>query len=106
VTASSSRSAHDPRWLVELTAWIGRYGALAGIAFELTHPAPVDALSPDPLPVAASGKVRPPLAAPRITPITQRDQLAEHDRPVFDAVTEGRGRLGGPCAGRAKSGSG
>lgn len=86
-------AAHDPRWLVELTAWIGRYGALAGIlnAFELTHPAPVDALSSHPLPAVASGKVGPPLSAPRITPITQRDQLAEHDRPVFDAVTEGRG---------------
>jgi alkylhydroperoxidase family enzyme len=24
-------SAHDPKWLVELTVWVGRYAALAGI---------------------------------------------------------------------------
>lgn len=85
--------AHDPRWLVELTGWIGRYGALAGIlnAFEVTHPAPVEVLPPAPIPAAAPAKVRAPLATPRITPITQRDQVAEGHRPIFDAVTEGRG---------------
>lgn len=84
---------HDPRWLVELTGWIGRYGALAGIlnAFELTHPAPVEVLPPAPISAAAPAKVRPPLSTPRITPITQRDQVAEQHRPIFDAVTEGRG---------------
>ncbi len=42
--------AHDARWLVELTGWIGRYGALAGIlnAFEVTPGAPVDVLPPAP----------------------------------------------------------
>src|SRR2546428_4709211 len=36
--------AHGPRWLVEVTAWIGRYAALAGIlnAFEVTPAAPVE----------------------------------------------------------------
>jgi 4-carboxymuconolactone decarboxylase len=90
--------AHDPRWLVELTVWIGRYGALAGIlnAFEVTP-----AAGAEPLP-AAAGLARPrarvgaPLAAPRITPITHRDQLAAADRPVFDAVAEGRRGVRGP----------
>src|SRR5438552_10940713 len=39
-------SAHDPRWLVELTVWIGRYAALSGIlnAFEVAPAAPAEAL--------------------------------------------------------------
>lgn len=42
-------SAHGPQWLVELTSWIGRYGALAAIlnAFEVA-PAPTG----EPLPLA------------------------------------------------------
>jgi len=91
-------SAHDPRWLVELTVWIGRYAALSGIlnAFEVTHAAPAEVLprisaSPPP-----PGKVRAPHAAPRITPITRREQVPAEHRPVFDAVTEGRGGVRGP----------
>jgi alkylhydroperoxidase family enzyme len=82
---------HDPRWMVELTAWIGRYAALSGIlnAFELTHPNPVDALPALPRP-AAPAKVRPPLAAPRVTYITRRDQIPAEHQPAYDAVTEGR----------------
>ena len=40
------RQAHDERWLVELTVWIGRYAALSGIlnAFEVTHAAPAEML--------------------------------------------------------------
>jgi 4-carboxymuconolactone decarboxylase len=85
--------AHDPRWMVELTSWIGRYGALSGIlnAFEVTHPSPAEVLPTVPSTASTPTKVRPPLAAPRVTPITQRDQLAEEHRAVYDAVTEGRG---------------
>jgi len=90
--------AHDAKWLVELTAWIGRYAALAGIlnAFEVTPATPVDVLPTVPRPAAASTKVRRPLAAPRITPITRREQVAEAHRPIFDAVAEGRGSVRGP----------
>jgi 4-carboxymuconolactone decarboxylase len=90
--------AHDPKWLVELTSWIGRYAALSGIlnAFEVTPGAPVDVLPSVPRPAAASTKTRAPLAAPRITPITRRDQIAEEHRPIFDAVAEGRGGVRGP----------
>jgi 4-carboxymuconolactone decarboxylase len=90
--------AHDPKWLVELTGWIGRYAALAGIlnAFEVTPGAPVDALPAVARPVATSTKTRPPLAAPRITPIMRRDQVAEDQRSIFDAVAEGRGSVRGP----------
>jgi len=90
--------AHDPKWLVELTGWIGRYAALAGIlnAFEVTPAAPVEALPAVARPVATSTKTRPPLAAPRITPVTQRDQVPEAHRPIFDAVAEGRGSVRGP----------
>jgi 4-carboxymuconolactone decarboxylase len=90
--------AHDIRWLVELTTWIGRYGALAGIlnAFEVTPSAPVDVLPDTPAAVASSRNVRAPLAAPRVTPVRRRDQVAEEHRPVFDAVAEGRGSVRGP----------
>ena len=90
--------AHDARWLVELTGWIGRYGALAGIlnAFEVTPGAPVDVLPPAPSRAPTPTKVRPPLPTPRITPITHRDQVEEQHRPIFDAVAEGRGSVRGP----------
>lgn len=93
------QKAHGPRWLVELTAWIGRYGALAGIlnSFEVS-PAP----GAEPLPVdgAATGSsraaARAPLPTPRLTPITSREQVAEPDRAIYDAVAEGRGSVRGP----------
>jgi 4-carboxymuconolactone decarboxylase len=90
--------AHGPQWLVELTAWIGRYGALAGIlnAFEVTHADPAEVLPPVPRPTEAPAPVRAPLSTPRITPITRRDQVAEAHRPIFDAVAEGRGGIRGP----------
>jgi 4-carboxymuconolactone decarboxylase len=86
-------AAHDPRWMVELTTWIGRYAALAGIlnAFEVTHPSPAEVLPAVPAVTSAPSRVRPPLSAPRVTPITRRDQLADADRSAYDAVTEGRG---------------
>jgi hypothetical protein len=33
---------------------------------------------------------------PRVTPITTKDQVSPEHRPVFDAVTEGRGSVRGP----------
>jgi 4-carboxymuconolactone decarboxylase len=92
-------SAHGPQWLVELTSWIGRYGALAGIlnAFELTPASPAEVLPAIPGAArAAAGRVRSPLPTPRITPIVQRDQVPEEHRGVFDAVAEGRGSVRGP----------
>jgi len=90
--------AHDPRWLVELTVWIGRYGALAGIlnAFEVTPGAPSDVLPEAPGPVATPATVRAPLAAPRVTPITRRDQVPAAHQSIFDTVAEGRGGVRGP----------
>lgn len=92
-------SAHDPRWLVELVSWIGRYAALSLVidAFEVTPAADAEVLPPitgktD----AAKGAVRPPLPAPRIPQLTVREQVAEADRRVFDAVAEGRGTVRGP----------
>jgi 4-carboxymuconolactone decarboxylase len=91
--------AHGPRWLVELTAWIGRYGALAGIlnCFEVSAPPERDVL-----PSLSSGNptsvhpARPPLGTPRVTPITARNQVQESDAAVFDAVSAGRGNVRGP----------
>ena len=90
--------AHNPQWLVELTGWIGRYQALAGIlnAFDVTPGAPAEVLPTVPGPVTTVAKVRPPLSAPRITPITRRAQVAEANRAIFDAVAEGRGSVRGP----------
>jgi 4-carboxymuconolactone decarboxylase len=92
--------SHGERWIVELTCWIGRYAALAGIlnSFEVT-PGP-DA---EPLPMTAgfprtSRPARAPAAQPRIEPITVRENLADADRDVFDAVAEGRGNVRGPFA--------
>jgi hypothetical protein len=38
-------AAHDPRWLVELTCWVGRYGALSGVLNPRSRPQP----EPEPL---------------------------------------------------------
>ena len=86
------RKGHDPRWLVELTYWIGRYAALAGVlnAFEVTHPSPIEILPPAPATVPGSTKVRPPHATPRLTYITRRDQVEAAHRSVYDRATEGR----------------
>ncbi len=90
--------AHDPRWLVELTVWIGRYAALAGIlnAFEITPGAPAEELPDARGPVATPAAVRAPLATPRITPIGRREQVSTAHQPIFDAVAEGRGGVRGP----------
>jgi 4-carboxymuconolactone decarboxylase len=91
-------SAHSPRWLVELTVWIGRYAALSGIlnAFEVTPSSPAETLPPVPRAPRAAAGARAPLPAPRLTPIVGRDQVPEEYRAVFDAVTEGRGGVRGP----------
>jgi 4-carboxymuconolactone decarboxylase len=88
---------HGPRWLVELTAWIGRYGALAAIlnSFEVV---PAPAAEPLP-PVTRDAVPRPrpaPAGEPRVAPIVSREHLAEADTAVFDAVAEGRGSVRGP----------
>jgi len=90
--------AHDPRWLVELTVWIGRYAALSGIlnAFEVTHAAAAEALPAVRSPARSSMSVRAPLTSPRIAPITRREQVPEEHRGVFDAVTGERGGVRGP----------
>jgi 4-carboxymuconolactone decarboxylase len=46
--------------------------------------------------VATSATGRAPLAIPRVTPITRREQVPEEHRPIFDAVAEGRGGVRGP----------
>jgi len=93
--------AHDTRWLVELTGWIGRYAALAGIlnGFELSPENPAEVLPVSGTAAGPSRTVRgvpPPAPKPRVTPITNREQVAEADRSVFDAVAEGRGSVRGP----------
>ena len=90
--------AHGPQWLVELTVWIGRYQALAGIlnAFEVTPTMPAEGLPSVPRAVSITTTVRPPRSTPRITPITRRDQVPEGHRAIFDAVAESRGSVRGP----------
>ena len=91
-------SAHDPRWLVELTVWIGRYAALSGIlnAFEVTHAAPAEVLPSVPAPARTPASVRAPHTSPRVAPITRREQVPEEHRAVFDAVTGERGGVRAP----------
>jgi 4-carboxymuconolactone decarboxylase len=92
-------AAHDPKWMVELTVWIGRYAALAGIlnGFEVTAANPVETLPVDgtPPPRPSTGPVRAPSASPRVPPVTGPEQLAEADRPVFAALVD---RTGGGIA--------
>jgi 4-carboxymuconolactone decarboxylase len=90
--------AHGAQWLVELTVWIGRYQALAGIlnGFDLKPTMAAEELPATPRAAATGSAARAPLAAPRIAPITRRDQVAEAHRPIFDAVAEGRGSVRGP----------
>jgi 4-carboxymuconolactone decarboxylase len=90
--------AHTPQWLVELTVWIGRYQALAGIlnAFEVRPTMLAEELPVVPRVATTAATARAPLAAPRVTPITRRDQVQERHRPIFDTVAEGRGSVRGP----------
>jgi 4-carboxymuconolactone decarboxylase len=90
-------SAHNERWMVELTCWMGRYAALAGIlnAFEVS-PAEGAELLPE-LPLQTDARAaRRPLLTPRIRQLTSREMVAPGDYGVFDAVEEGRGSVRGP----------
>ena len=93
--------AHGAQWLVELTCFVGRYGALAGIlnAFEVTPESPDDVL---PVTHAATPwkgtAVRPPLPAPRLKLISTREEVAPDHRSSFDALVESRGEVQGPSA--------
>jgi len=92
------QQAHGPQWLVELTVWIGRYQALAGIlnGFDVRPTMAVEELPVVP-PAAPTGPVaRPPLSTPRVEPITRREQVPEAHRAIFDTVAEGRGSVRGP----------
>jgi 4-carboxymuconolactone decarboxylase len=90
--------AHSAQWLVELTVWIGRYQALAGIlnAFEVAPAMLAEELPTVSRSATTQAAVRSPLSAPRVTPITRRDQVQERHRAIFDAVAEGRGSVRGP----------
>ena len=94
--------AHEARWLVELTVWIGRYGALAGIlnAFEVRPAAGAEALPESAESAGSPSGIRPlpPFSALRLPLLTARENVADEDRPVFDAVAEGRGSVRGPFA--------
>ena len=91
--------AHGPQWLVELTGFIGRYAALAGIlnSFEVLPKADAEPL-PVPMPNAPGprGAVAPPRATLRVVPVTRREQVAESHRAFFDAVAKTRGDVHGP----------
>jgi len=89
--------AHGPRWLVELTGWIGRYSALACIlnTFEVepgneNDPLPVDGAKASATPRPAP---RAPHATPRLAPITSAAEVAEPDREVFEWVAKWSGRV-------------
>jgi 4-carboxymuconolactone decarboxylase len=87
--------AHDPKWLVELTVWVARYAALAGIlnGFEVMPDNPTDVLPERKTPGATtSPPPQTPSGLPRIPPVTRAEQLAEADRPQFDTISA---RVGG-----------
>ena len=88
---------HGPQWLVELTVWVGRYQALAGIlnGFDVKPTMAAEELPIVPR-ASATDAVRAPRAAPRVEPISRREQVPEEHRAIFDAVAEGRGSVRGP----------
>lgn len=90
---------HSNRWILELTLWIGRYSALAGIlnAFEVSAAEGAEILPKIATP-AHRTPVSWPLAQPRIEGVTSRQQMPEDERDVFDLVAEGRGYVRGPFA--------
>ena len=96
-TFDSLLNAHSPKWLVELTGFIGRYAALAGIlnSFEVL-PKPDAEPLPIPMPNAPGARepAAPPRATPRVVLITRREQVAEDDRAFYDAVAGARGNVG------------
>ena len=90
--------AHDPQWLVELTAFSGRYAALAGLlnACEVTAATGAEVL---PVPAANPPLRRPagpPAAEPRVAPILSKDQVGPLYSATFDAAAEGRPYVRGP----------
>lgn len=91
--------AHGPRWMVEFTAWIGRYSALACIlnGFEVSPAGGAEVLPPSERDEAPQ-HVRPPQPAPRIPLLTDRAQVPPADHALFDAIAEGRGSVRGPFA--------
>jgi AhpD family alkylhydroperoxidase len=85
--------------LVEITGFIGRYAALAGIlnSFEVLPGPDAEPLA-IPMPNAPGSRepASPPRAIPRVVLITQRGQVAEDHRAIYDAVAKARGNLRGP----------
>ncbi len=92
-------AAHGDRWMLELSLWIGRYSALAGLlnAFEVAPAAGAEALPVLPPPSRRS-PVRWPHEKQRIDGITTREGMPEADRRTFDNLAEGRGYVRGPFA--------
>lgn len=90
-------SAHDERWMVELTCWIGRYAALAGIlnAFEVAPVEGAEVLPELPLQQERVPSRR-PLLRPRVRQLTSREMVSPDAYGVFEAVAEGRGNVRGP----------
>lgn len=93
-------AAHGARWLVELTAWIGRYSALSFIlnTFEVLPAAGKEPLPDLQLPAAPRQPARAPFPAPRVTLIRSREQAGAEGLAVFDGIAEGRRSVRGPFA--------
>lgn len=93
-------AAHGARWLVELTAWIGRYSALSFIlnTFEVLPAAGKELLPDLQLPAAPRQPARAPFATPRVTLIRSREQAGAEGLAVFDGIAEGRRSVRGPFA--------
>ena len=94
-------NAHGPAWLIELTAWIGRYGALAGLinAFEVPAGEGGEPLPAMPFTTPPTGSpVAPPLAQPRVPLVNDRDMVPAEHQPIFDAIIQARGAVRGPFA--------
>ncbi len=97
-------AAHGARWLVELTAWIGRYSALSFVlnTFEVLPAAGKEPLPELPPAAPAPRKnAREPLGSPRVALLGSRAQVTQIDpaaHAIFDTIAEGRKSVRGPFA--------
>jgi 4-carboxymuconolactone decarboxylase len=97
-------AVHGARWLVELTAWIGRYSALSFVlnTFEVLPAAGKEPLPERPPAAAAPRKsARAPFDSPRVALISSRNQAVQADPAapaVFDTIADGRKSVRGPFA--------
>ena len=90
--------AHGPRWLVELTDWIGRYSALTCVLNTFDVQAAPDRLTLPSMPSPASTTAPSVPQDPRVRLLTNRSDVEADGVAIFDEIGGSRGNVRGPFA--------